>query len=245
MGAQSFSGYYDGIPGHYPHVEGELGYALQRPGVFPISGNDAAALLQRQASNPSLAFLAQQNPMLSSSFSNVSSTPGSAALSSVSMSGSMNFQSPGDLLQSLGLQDQGSFDNNYLGSNVATSLLAQQLAEYSGPDQQQQHMLGRHQSDMSIGTSGAYGSAGPQMYGSYHGMTNYTAPTGPMSLSSLPPFQSASLGNYGGNVPDQNQQAYLAQLNSQLMNMQGAVSQMNNLDPNEQNGSSDQDLRYR
>ncbi|KAL7477053.1 hypothetical protein ACHAW6_002870, partial [Cyclotella cf. meneghiniana] len=255
MGAQSFSGaYYDGMPSHYPHVEGELGYALQRPGVFPISGNDAVAILQRQSSNPSLAFLAQQNAILSSSFSNVSSTPRSIAQSS----GSMSFQSPGDLLQSLGLHDQGSYDHNYsqfnTGSNAATSLLAQQLAEYSEPDRHQQNInsqnsnvlqLARQQSDLST-TSGMYGSTGPQMYGSYHGIANYAALAGPMSLSSLPPMHSASLGNYVGNLPDQQDQNYLAQLNSQLMNMQHATQNQTSLQNlGQHNGVSDLDLKHR
>jgi hypothetical protein len=134
MGAQSFSGmYYDGMPSHYPHIEGDLGYALQRPGVFPIATNDAVAMLQRQASGQSLAYLAQQNAILSSSLSNITAAPRSAAQSA----GSLNYS--GDLLQQLGLQDQGSFHNySQMNAGAATSLLAQQLADYSGQDFQQQ-----------------------------------------------------------------------------------------------------------
>lgn len=242
MGAQSFSGaYYDGMPSYHQHVEGDLGYALQRPGVFPISGNDAVAMLQRQASGQSLAYLAQQNAILSSSLNNINSTPRNAAHSA----GSMSFQSPGDLLQQLGLQDQGSFDNNYSQmntGNAATSLLAQQLADYSGPDYQQQQ-FNTQNSNLS-NPSGAYGaSSASQMAGSYHGMS------GPMSLSSLPSFQSASLGNYGGNALDhQQQQMYLAQINSELMNMQNQMMQNQTNGQNNNNGQSgvpDQDLRHR
>jgi hypothetical protein len=238
MGAQSFSGmYYDGMPSHYPHMEGDLGYALQRPGVFPISGNDAVALLQRQASGTSLAYLAQQNALLSSSLGNINSTPRNAAQSS----GSVSFQSPGDILQQLGLQDQGSFDNNYSQMNAgtaATSLLAQQLADYSGSDYQQQYIT--PQLSNASNASGIYGPSGLQMAGSYHGMS------GPMSLSSLPTYQSVSLGNYAGSAQDQQQQLYLAQINSELLNMQNQVQiQQNASNQNQQNRDSNQDLSNR
>jgi hypothetical protein len=242
MGAQSFSGtYYDGMPSYYPHVEGDLGYALQRPGVFPISGNDAVAMLQRQASGQSLAYLAQQNAILSSSLNNINSTPRSVAHSA----GSVSFQTPGDLLQQLGLQDQVSFDNNNYshmnGGNAATSLLAQQLADYSGPDYQQQQQ--NTQNSNWSNPSGMHGaSSASQMAGSYHGMS------GPMSLSSLPSFQqSASLGNYGGNaLNQQQQQIYLAQINSELMNMQNHLqNRTNGQNNNGQSGVTDQDLRHR
>lgn len=235
MGAQSFSGmYYDGMPSHYPHVEGDLGYALQRPGVFPIAGNDAVAMLQRQASGQSLAYLAQQNAILSSSLSNMASTPRGIVRSA----GSLSFHNPGDLLQQLGLQDQGSFDNNYSQMNpgAATSLLAQQLADYSGPEYQQQNTNNLNSISNS---SSMYGSMGAQMAGSYHGAS------GPMSLSSLPSYQqqSASLGNYGGNMQDtQQQQLYLAQINSELANMQ---NQSNAPNQNGQNGVSNQDQMNR
>lgn len=236
MGAQSFSGvYYDGMPSNYPHVEGDLGYALQRPGVFPISGNDAVAMLQRQASGQSLAYLAQQNAILSSSLSNITTPRGQ-----VQSAGSLSFHTPGDLLQQLGLQDQGSFDNNYsqMNQGASTSLLAQQLADYSGPEYQQQNP--NHQNWTRSNSSGIYGSMGPQMNGSYHGIS------GPMSLSSLPSFnqqQSASLGNYGGIVQDTHQQQiYLAQINSELANMQNQLSATNQ---NGQNETSNQDSRNR
>jgi serine/threonine protein kinase len=240
MGAQSFSGmYYDGMPSHYPHVEGDLGYALQRPGVFPIAANDTVAMLQRQASGQSLAYLAQQNAILSSSLSNITATPRSAAQSA----GSLNVKNSRDLLQQLGLQDQGSFDNySQMNTGAATSLLAQQLADYSGQDFQQHH----HINPQSFNTSNVpsiYGSMGAQMAESYHGMA------GPMSLSSLPSYyqqQSVSLGNYGANMQDTQQQSYLAQINSDLMNMQNQTqNQMNNPNQNGQNGTSTDDMGNR
>jgi len=234
MGAQSFSGmYYGGMPGHYPNVEGDLGYALQRPGVFPIS-NDAVAMLQRQASSQSsLAYLAQQNALLSSSLSNVGSTPQHLS------TGAMNFQHHADLLQQLGLQDQTSFDINrpQMNAGATTSLLAQQLADYSGSDYQHQQQFNTQSSNLP--TAPTYSSAS-QMAGSYHGIS------GPMSLSSLPSFQSTSLGNHGGNVQDNQQyqqQIYLAQLNSELMNMQNQQNQVTGTGRN--NASSDKDNRNR
>lgn len=227
MGAQSFSGmYYDGMPSHYPHIEGDLGYALQRPGVFPIATNDAVAMLQRQASGQSLAYLAQQNAILSSSLSNITAAPRSAAQSA----GSLNYS--GDLLQQLGLQDQGSFDNySQMNAGAATSLLAQQLADYSGQDFQQQQLQHINPQRFNISNvPSIHGSVGAQMA------------AGPMSLSSLPSFhqqQSVSLGNYGANMRDTQQQSYLAQINSEFINMQ---NQMNNPNQNGQNGTSTKDL---
>ena len=215
------------MPSHYPHVEGDLGYALQRPGVFPICGNDAVSMLQRQASGQSLAYLAQ--PMLSSSLSNITSTP-----QSVQSTSSMSFQTPGDLLQQLGLQDQGSFDNNFSqmnAGNTTTSLLAQQLADYSGPDYQQQHVNAQMMINLPTGT---------QMAESYHGMS------GPMSSSSLPQFQSSSLGNYLGTVQDQQQHLYLSQINTGLMNVQNQVhSKMNAPKENGETANPDYDVKNR
>lgn len=233
MGAQSFSGmYYGGIPGHYQHMEGDLGYALQRPGVFPIS-NDAVAMLQRQASSqPSMAYLAQQNALLSSSLSNVGSTPRHP------YTGAMSFQHHGDLLQQLGLQEQTSFDINcpQMNTGATTSLLAQQLADYTGSDYH--HLQQFNTQSSNLPNVPTYSSVS-QMAGSYHGIS------GPMSLSSLPSFQSASLGNPGGNIQDNQQQhqlqqqMYLAQLNSELMTMQNQQTQVNGTGQND--ASTDQE----
>jgi dual specificity protein kinase YAK1 len=248
MGAQSFSGaFYNGnMPGgHYPHIESELGYALQRPGVFPLAGNDAMAMLQRQSSNSSLAFLTQQSPMLSGSWSNLSSTPRSYGQSS----GSLTYQqSPGGILQSLGIQDQfleshANAQVNNAQFNAGASLLAQQLADYSDSNQQKQSMqnlnfelmqqLTRQQSSMSS----VHGSVEHMNSGSYNaGFTNYAAPSasgvGPMSLSSLPYLQSASFGDYGSSSLHQ------SQIPPQLMNMQNNRMQDNAL--NHQNATQNQ-----
>jgi hypothetical protein len=144
MGAQSFSGVYNqGMPrSHYPHVESELGYALQRPGVVPGMGSDAFVSPQGQTSHlnfNSAGLLSQPSQMLSPSLSNLSSpTPrnhfAAPGLNSIYQPVSI---SPGGLfLQKLGLQDQ-MIGNQSNTAGAGISLLSQQLEEYSHADQQQ------------------------------------------------------------------------------------------------------------
>ena len=152
MGAQSFSGaYYEGVPGGYmhPHIESDLGYALQRPGVVPggLGGNGG---LRRSSSKLSLS---QQAQLLSGSLGNLASTPrgyGIQYQSTVPMSPG------GALLQQLGLQEQILLNQSYhgnLGTSVessssggsggGTSLLTQQLQMAEADVYQPQHHQGQ------------------------------------------------------------------------------------------------------
>jgi len=210
MGAQSYSGaYFDRMTNHQPYVESDLGYALQRPGVVPMGGEALAAALQRQNSNPALAFLAQQNPLFNASWSNLSSTPRSYSQSSNNVIGYATPKSPGGIRQSFsGLQDQ-TFDNQQSngigggggGGGGVKSLLAQQLAEYSNsnqfndqqmqqqqnsnPDNQQQYAT-QSSFKSANGMSGMYNSSGPLNVGSYNGSFVGYGGAAPMSLTSLP-----------------------------------------------------------
>jgi len=156
VGAQSFSGaYYDGVPGGYmhPHIESDLGYALQRPGVVPggLGGNGG---LRRSSSKLSLS---QQAQLLSGSLGNLASTPrgyGIQYQSTVPMSPG------GALLQQLGLQEQILLNQSHHGilgtsaessssggSGGGTSLLTQQLqmAEADGQRERSQPQLNVYQ----------------------------------------------------------------------------------------------------
>lgn len=247
MGAQSYSGAYgyQGMPGsHNPYVESELGYALQRPGVVPGMGSDAfVGALRRQSSSNNAALFAQQhNQMLSASLSNLSSsTPQNYGVSTAaSTGGPINYQSamsPGGLLlQKLGLQDQmlgtssyNARDGGAGGGAGGTSLLAQQLEEYSSlSDNQQgqgqvhqQHapqvhnrnnpLMGRHRSSSNVvhrGSSGMINS------GSYH--RGAAAPAVPLSLTSLPYMQNASFSDLNSAAMQQQQQSLAAQMHPQL-----------------------------
>jgi dual specificity protein kinase YAK1 len=178
MGAQSFSGaYYSGAPSYHPNLESELGYALQRPGVVPGGNDILLTALQRQYSNPSVGSLNNlQSP--ARNFGNYGELRSSA----------------NNLLHSLGLQEQiAGMNSQYNGGGIggaATSLLAQQLADYSDTSSQQGGMtaqaanLDAPQLQRQLSNS--------SMHGSYVGQGN------PMSLgNSLPYFQSASFGDYG------------------------------------------------
>jgi dual specificity protein kinase YAK1 len=176
MGAQSFSGiYYQGMPrSHYPHVESDLGYALQRPGVVPGMGSDAFASLRRQSSQLSFnsaALFTQPSQMLSPSLSTLSSpTPRNhfapPGLNSNYQAVSM---SPGGLLlQKLGLQDQlFANQSNTAGSGI--SLLSQQLEEYSHPDQQQGQYISSRQNQYKMPGSLQSASTSAINPGSYRG----------------------------------------------------------------------------
>ena len=156
VGAQSFSGaYYDGVPGGYmhPHIESDLGYALQRPGVVPggLGGNGS---LRRNSSKLSLS---QQAQLLSGSLGNLASTPrgyGIQYQTTVPMSPG------GALLQQLGLHEQILLSHSHhsnLGTSVessssggsggGTSLLTQQLqmAEADGQRERSQTQLNVYQ----------------------------------------------------------------------------------------------------
>lgn len=176
MGAQSFSGiYYQGMPrSHYPHVESDLGYALQRPGVVPGMGSDAFASLRRQSSQLSFnsaALISQPSQMLSPSLSTLSSPtprnhfapPGlNANYQAVSMS-------PGGLLlQKLGLQDQ-LFANQSNTAGAGISLLSQQLEEYSHPDQHQGQYISSRQNQYKMPSSLQSASTPAVNPGSYRG----------------------------------------------------------------------------
>jgi len=253
MGAQSFSGaYYQGMPSHYPYVESELGYALQRPGVVPGMGSDAYAALRRQSSNSSSAAMLaqQQSQMLSASLSNLSSsTPQNYGVSAAAPAGPMNYQStamsmsPGGLLlQKLGLQEQmlgrGGGAPGGVGG-AGTSLLAQQLEEYSQSDHQQgqghgqQHAQQVHNSNNPLmGHQQQSFSNAMLNSGSYHGEYEAAPSAVPMSLTSLPYIQSTSFSDFG-NVSSsllqqqQQQQHLAAQLHPQLqMNASFPVQEM-------------------
>jgi len=230
MGAQSFSGaYYQGMPNHYPYVESELGYALQRPGVVPGMGSDAFMALRRQSSN---SMLAQQSQMLSASLSNLSSSTPQNYSATGNANASMNYQSsavsmsPGGLLlQKLGLQEQ--MLSGASGGGAGTSLLAQQLEEYSQTDhdqgQGQQHVQqGQNHNDQLAMThqQQAYSNA-MLSSGSYRGGYDAPAPpAAPMSLTTHPYIQSASFSDYGNAsnaaLQYQQQQHLAAQLHPQL-----------------------------
>jgi len=261
MGAQSFSGAYgyQGMPGsHYPYVESELGYALQRPGVVPGMGTDAfVGSLRRQSSSNNAALLAhQQHQMLSASLSNLSSsTPQNYGISAAaSAGGPMNYHSamsPGGLLlQKLGLQEQmlGNSSQHNAGGGGAgggaggTSLLAQQLEEYSSqPDHQQGRRQGQEQghnpNNPLMCSQNSFSNASGVNQGSASGMLNPgsyrggAAPAVPISLSALPYMQNASFSDFSNNNSAailQHQKNLAAQMHPQL--------QMNAMRPN--NGGS-------
>ncbi len=179
MGAQSFSGaYYNGAPSYNPNLESELGYALQRPGVVPGGNDFLLSALQRQYSNSSVG-----------SF-NLNNIP----------SPTKNYGSYGDvrntgnnLLHTLGLQEQfAGMNSQYNGSGIggaSTSLLAQQLADYS--DAPQQGGMSAQAANLDAPTLQRQLS-NSSMHGGY-------LPQGtPMSLgNSIPFFQNASLSEYG------------------------------------------------
>ncbi|KAL9187394.1 hypothetical protein ACHAXT_001497 [Thalassiosira profunda] len=210
MGAQSFSGayYQPGLPSgsHYPYVESDLGYALQRPGVFPagmMGGDGGQAQFMSTPLTPLRRLSSNSIPgqaMLSSSLSNLSSsTPQNYGGAPGSM---MNYQStavpasPGGLLlQKLGLHEQ------IMMQAAGASLLSQQLEEYSQADPQQQPM------------ALVSGSAGMLNTGSYLG--------GPVSASLPQDMQSASFGDVGSSI----QQQQLAQMQAQMQAQQ--LLQMN------------------
>ena len=178
MGAQSFSGaYYQGMPsGHHPYVESELGYALQRPGVVPGIGSDAFAAFQRQSSSSSAAFLAHQSQLLSASLNSLSSsTPRTYGLPACS---NMNYQSvisPGGiLLQKLGLQEQMLGKQSNFNLDAGTSLLAQQLDEYS------------HQQSFSTSGNSHDASSGILDPGSYRSGHDATTVSAPLPQGTLP-----------------------------------------------------------
>ncbi|KAL3764326.1 hypothetical protein ACHAW5_008923 [Stephanodiscus triporus] len=185
MGAQSFSGaYYEGMPsGHHPYVESELGYALQRPGVVPGMGNDAFVAFRRQSSNSNAAFLAHQSQMLSASLNNLSSsTPRNYGVPPSSNMNYLSAISPGGLLlQKLGLQELMLGNQSNFHVDAGTSLLAQQLEQYSQSDQYVGHQ-------QSVSTSGISHDASSGMLdpGSYHGGYDMTSASAPLPLATLP-----------------------------------------------------------
>lgn len=215
-GAQSFSGgYYERVANQNVNVESELGYALQRPGVVPGMGNDiaAAVALQRQTSGSQLGYMAQQSPMGTSlSWNNLSSTPRSYGPTSATTgysSGTPN--SHGGLLSAF--QREGQMMDNQSntvlnnGGAAVTSLLAQQLADYSENSQQRNdpNQLPAHststgntpqntrpdnqqlrmQHSLPTNPGIMYGSGGPMHSGSYHsGYAGYGAP--PVAPSAAP-----------------------------------------------------------
>eukprot|EP00986_Skeletonema_menzelii_P019138 scaffold27070_cov147-Skeletonema_menzelii.AAC.1 len=194
MGAQSFSGaYYSGAPSYHPNLESELGYALQRPGVVP-GGNDILFnALQRQYSNSSVGSLNNlQSP--ARNYGNYGEIRSSG----------------NNLLHTLGLQEQiAGMNSQYNGGGIggaATSLLAQQLADYSDASQQggmaaQAANLDAPQLQRQLSNS--------SMHGSYVGQGSS------MSLgNSLPYFQSASFGDYGYGSAPQGQQIPAHHLNA-------------------------------
>jgi len=252
MGAQSYSGAYgyQGMPGsHYPYIESELGYALQRPGVVPGMGSDAfvAGSLRRQSSSNNAALLAaHQSQMLSASLSNLSSsTPQNYGVSTgAPAGGQLNYQSavsPGGLLlQKLGLQEQmiGTPSHYSTGGGGAgaggTSLLAQQLEEYSSQSDHQEggQRQGNHQHTQQVhnpnnslmgrqasfsNMSGVHqGSLNP---GSYRGGYDTAAPAVPVSLTTVPYMQSASFSDFGNSNSStalRHQQNLAVQMHPQL-----------------------------
>lgn len=233
MGAQSFSGaYYNGAPSYHPNLESELGYALQRPGVVPGGNDFLLTALQRQYSNSSLGSL-NNLPSPTRNYGNYGAPGGN------------NY--PGNnLLHTLGLQEQiADMNSQYnggggIGGAAATSLLAQQLEDYSDPSQQggmasqaansDAPQLQRQQSNSS-------------MHGSYVG--SYGQAT-PMSLgNSLPYFQSASFSDYASATQGQQIPAHHlnAIINANLMSQAQAQTQanvQNQTNPNP-NGSDQHD----
>ena len=137
----------------HPHIESDLGYALQRPGVVPggLGGNGS---LRRNSSKLSLS---QQAQLLSGSLGNLASTPrgyGIQYQTTVPMSPG------GALLQQLGLHEQILLSHSHhsnLGTSVessssggsggGTSLLTQQLqmAEADGQRERSQTQLNVYQ----------------------------------------------------------------------------------------------------
>lgn len=219
MGAQSFSGaYYQGMPGHYPYVESELGYALQRPGVVPGMGNDAYAALRRKSSSSNLAAALAKQQMFGRSLSNLSSsTPQNPGGLSNASFGPMNHHSmsPGGLvLQQLGLQQEQMLGSQYnsgglpsqggAGAEAGASLLTQQLEEYQTAGQQGGPEQQSHQQLSILGG------------GSYHGGYDAAPAAAPASLTSNPYARGASFGEYGdvtsSSLVQQQQQQQLARL---------------------------------
>ena len=277
VGAQSFSGAYGyqqgmpgtGIGGHHPYqVESELGYALQRPGVVPGMGNDAAAafastaLRRQNSSNGALLAVAQQqqqnHQMLSASLSNLSSSVTPGGLMGYGQQPSVVSMSPGGLLlQKLGLQEQmlgnqSHYNSAGAGGGVAgTSLLAQQLEEYSQSDQ---HQRGQPQHPQM-----AHNANNPQMLvagggqqsfnaGSYHsgydaGVTGVPA-AGPMSLTSLPYNMqgAASFSEFGNAAAAAAHQQNLAlRMNAIIQNNnEQAAEQQQQMMMNNNNGQPNQ-----
>jgi dual specificity protein kinase YAK1 len=225
MGAQSFSGaYYNGAPGYHQILESELGYALQRPGVVPGGNDFLLNALQRQYSNSSLGSL-NNLPSPTRNYGNYGAP------------GVMNY--PGNnILHTLGLQEQiADMNSQYNGGGgisgaAATSLLAQQLADYSEPSQQggmtaqaanlDAPQFQRQQSNSS-------------MHGSYLG--SYLGQATPMSLgNSLPYFHSSSFGDYGSGqqIPAQHLNAIV---NANLLSQ----AQANGQNQKKPNGSEQHD----
>lgn len=208
IGAQSFSGAYgyQGMPhsAHYPYVESDLGYALQRPGVVP--GMDHIRALRRQSSshNSNSSLLDQQRQMLSASLSNLSSStpqnygvgPGHNAQFQVSMS-------PGGiLLQQLGLQEQilasqaASFHNNTAGAGgIGASLLSQQLEDTSSQPVNYQQVQQQYQQQLNTHSRQSFPSPAMINYGSYHRGYDHNA-----VAAHLMQQQSASFGEYGAQM---------------------------------------------